>query len=386
MKSKFYIMASLLVVLCMLWSCGGSGGSEESSAQNTVAVSFAVSAPNGELNKVISATSSNLLSTAVYQYKATPNWTSEFGTIQGTQADWKDFDKTTGNVGYFAVGSWTFEVRIMDSTKTYTLYQTQKADTANNIAAGVTKYVNTSVTAAAPIEILVYKESDGKGTIAFGGTSTLSAPTCGENEKLIATYGKVGGSAIGQALNLTKGTAAAGFTPFTGSITNVDAGVYWVTVTRNDGTNNIGSSTTMVEIYGGKTETISGTVESGKWINTFFDIKGIKTITGTLATEATLPVVKNASPATTAVALKLSGEIQENGVKDTTATATMKYYLTVNGDVTAVTPTDGVYSWDVTSKDPGDYYVGLIVADKDNTISANAATTLKVTIKPAPAP
>ena len=385
MKSKFYIIASLLVVLCMLWSCGGSGGSEESSAQNTVAVSFAVSAPNGELNKVISATSTDLLSTAVYQYKATPNWTSEFGTIQGTQADWKDFDKTTGNVGYFAVGSWTFEVRIMDSTKTYTLYQTQKADTANNIAAGVTKYVNTSVTAAAPIEILVYKESDGKGTIAFGGTSTLSAPTCGENEKLIATYGKVGGSAIGQALNLTKGTAAAGFTPFTGSITNVDAGVYWVTVTRNDGTNNIGSSTTMVEIYGGKTETISGTVESGKWINTFFDIKGIKTITGTISTTATLPVVKNAAGDTT-VALKLTGEIKENGQKDTTATASMKYYLTVNGNVTDVTSdiTTEVYSWDVTDLDPGDYYVGLIVADKDKTISANAATPLTVSIEPAP--
>ncbi len=373
MKRKLCIFAAVLAAVCMICSCGGGSGSSE--AQDAVAVTLAVSSADGNLSKSISATSTDLLTSAVYQYKATANWTSEFGTVQGTQATWKTFTKGSA-IGYFAPGSWTFHVRVVkngtestdDSESVIVLYKTA--------AAGVPGYVNPSVTSEAPIEIAVSKVNTGKGTIAFGGTTkTLSAPTCSANEKLVATYGKVGTTTVSGTVNLTKGTASGGFTPFTGTKTGVDAGVYWVTITRNDGTNDVGASTTMVEIYAGQTETISGTVESGKWVNTFFKITGIKEITGNISTTTT-SVVKG-----TAISFTIGGEITENGIKDTTATNAMKYYLCVDGAMTSITPTSGTYSWATSSVPYGNYEVGLIVTDANNTISASASDPILVTIK-----
>ena len=375
MKSKLYIIASILAVLCLICSCGGGSGSDSENAQKTVAVSFAVN--TDAASRAISATSTDLLSTAKYQYKAIANWTSEFGTPQGTKTEWTDFTvnaSKVGSIGYFAVGSWTFHVRVMDAEKAITLYETAQA--------GVTAYVNSAVTVNNPIEVAVTKKTDGKGTINFGdyaddGTYTLSAPACGASEKLVVTYGEVGSDAIGSPLELSKGATAAGFTAFKGQIANVNAGVYWVTITRNDGTSNVGSSTTMVEIYSGKTETVEGTVQAGVWVESFLAIKGIKTIEGTISADKNY-VVKN-----TSVVFTITGTVKENGL----ATAdSVTYYFCVNGTRTPITLTEGKYTWDTSSVDYGDYEISLIVSDANGTISASAPTHILVTVSDHPLP
>ena len=335
MKFKHFGLVAMMVAICLICSCGGGSGSDSDNAQKVVALSFAVDTDDAQ--RSISSTSTDLLSTAKYQYKATANWTSEYGTPQGTKTEWTDFTvnaSKVGNIGYFAVGSWTFHVRVLDSSKTITLYET----TQN----GVVEYVNTTITENNPISIPVSKVNEGKGTINFGdylanGTYTLSAPACGDDEELIVTYGPVGEAAIGNPLSLTKLTTVNGFTGFKGQITNVNAGVYWVTITRNDGTADVGSSTTMVEIYSGKTETVKGTVQAGKWVETFIKIAGIKTIAGNISTNTNC--VQKGTP----VVFDISGAISEYGV-ETNDTVIYEFY--VNGVKTTVVPDNqGQYSW-----------------------------------------
>ena len=50
----------------------------------------------------------------IYQYKATPNFGKD---VRGTQSEWKNFTNNA-SVGYFAKGSWTFEVRVVYGTVT----------------------------------------------------------------------------------------------------------------------------------------------------------------------------------------------------------------------------------------------------------------------------
>ena len=124
MKSKFYIIASILAVICMLCSCGGGGGSADGEAQKVVAVSFDIN--TGDSAKVITVYNPDVMSLGVtYQYMAIPSFTSEFGGTnkdnpQGTQRTWKDLNMngfTSTDELYFAQGHWTFHVRVADEAK-----------------------------------------------------------------------------------------------------------------------------------------------------------------------------------------------------------------------------------------------------------------------------
>lgn len=401
MKSKFYIFASILVVLCMICSCGGSGGSAESEAQQVVALSMDVNTDNS--TRAISVTNPTL-DGFTYQYSAKALFDSEFGTPKGNTVTgsgttvnlgWTDFaDTTTGLVGDFAQGYWEFQVRVIkkaasgysvDDPTTYTLaYQT---DAAEKI------YLNAKTTAA-PIVINVVKQTDNangaKGTLSIASITAATADP--EYDKLVVSWGK-----IGAAQEDTTDIAATSRTtsnPYRTTFTNtisMDPGQYWVTFAYSDGTNIVGASTKFVEIIKNVITTVSGALDANKWVATSFTIKGIKTIT----CENTATSSEYAKASVDYIDFSFKGWLTENTTK---LTDDVKYYFSdgVNPPVLIGTyegsdSTARSYRWYINDNAEttnvtenvakGYYYITIIASDSTGTLATENATPIKITIK-----
>ena len=86
MKGKVFAFFSALIVVCMLFSCGGGSGSDSDSAQKAVAVGFDLNIVGTEA-KSISAEAPTYDDIQIW-YKAIPQWTSQDGIkIQGDTRD-----------------------------------------------------------------------------------------------------------------------------------------------------------------------------------------------------------------------------------------------------------------------------------------------------------
>ncbi len=380
MKSKFYILASVLVVLCMLCSCGGGGGSD-GEAQKAVAITFAVDTDEAA-SRVISVYNPDITQGAIYQYKATANFSNEFGTPQGTQTTWKDLtiDFTDGvkstDTLYFAQGSWTFHVRVIlrnDTTYNATtgtpctlLYQTESA--------GVTQYINASkTTVVAPVTRQI---DDGADGILF--VNGINAPDTSGADKLVITYVSLSNpSDSGTVDTITNPTIANGRSTFTKNGIPVAPGIYSMTFTLKDSSDNeVGASTKTVEIIKDITTPVTGAMDAGKWVAAGFEIKGIKTIEATLTT-STVSVAQG-----TPVVFAITGVIKDNGVPTNPAEPVTFYFYPGNGLAGGtITLNNGKYSWDTTNVPVGYYTVSLIATDASGTL-AMSPISLKITVTP----
>lgn len=375
MKSKLYIIASILAVLCLICSCANGGSGSEEDTQKTVAVSFAVDGLDTPA-KVITVRNPDVMGQAVYQYKASANFTSEFGTPQGTQTTWKDltmsgFNSTDTDL-YFAQGSWTFQVRVILKGQNYNaetgtpctlLYQTAQE--------GVTQYINAS---SKTVSANVTKQIDNSanGTLFVNGIST---PDTSGADKLVVSYGPIGGAQSVLA-TITDPEISAGRSTFTKNGITVAPGIYAMTFTLKDSSDNeVGASTKTVEILKEQTTPVTGAMDAGKWVAAGFAIKGIKTIEATLETDD-VSVTKG-----TPVVFDITGTIKESGVATNPAEAVTFYFYPGNGLAgSSITLKNGQYSWATTDVPRGNYTVSLIATDAAGTLVTSPAS-LNIIVK-----
>lgn len=251
MRKKIIFFINIVIAIALMYSCDAGGGSGADNSQ-LCKISFAAYSEDGRVNnRLVSVTNADPLDGATYQYKATPLWTSDFGSVQGTTNGWVDYEPGD-SLGYFAVGPWEFEVQIL-SYSGHQVYHGTIQTYANPGAASVT--------------IEVAKVSDGVGTLSI----TAYTHTAVADDILDVSYGLVSDLQMLDAIEtLTVNNPAhdyvANKSTFTKSITQIPAGVYWVTLTYKTGPlTRVGGVTTCVEIVPGETSSISGWIETNVW-------------------------------------------------------------------------------------------------------------------------
>ena len=376
MKSKFYILASILAVLCLICSCGGGGGSSDGDAQKTVAVSFAVN--TDAASRAITVTNPNVLNGATYQYTATPNFTtSDFGeNPKGKQTTFADLTmdatNTSTNTLYFTQGNWTFDVRVIIKGANYA---TDSTDFTLLYSGSATQYINATDN---NVEVTVTRQIDrGNGTLDVNAVTSVAASSA---DDLVITYGAIG-SAMSELATIDSAEVAAGRSSFTNRSISVPAGIYVMTFTVKDkyGTP-VGATTKTVEIVKGVTTPVTGTIESGKWVSTSITVKGVKTITCEMTVTKT-----TFTKASENVAITYKGWISENG--DATDDDVTFYFSDgMSAPVELDTfegseSTEHTYNWVLTSVAPGYWYPTIIASDEAGTLITNDNNANKITIQ-----
>ena len=391
MKGKTAVLLSVLVALCMLCSCGGGSGSDSDSAQKAVAVGFDLNIV-GDTAKAISV-SEQSYDGIQFWYKAIPQWTSEYGNIQGDTryAAGKDannfvqlnsftYSNPTGTVGYFAQGQWAFDIEVRTADGSAILWKT--SDT-------VKKYINET---EKNFTFTVTKNIDNtkKGTVTFNVTT---------NKKSITDFFEVSYTPINSTTPVTviddldetgTGNVTADDAELSGS-TQLDAGLYAITVKYYSAAGKlVGSSTVAAEVIPGGNIRVGGTIENQTYQQTAFTIKGMYKLGVTVeATQTTgeRVVGQDAAGADIKVPTIVAGQ-------PITFTATPS--ITDLAGAVDINPTY-YYRWDnaaptttatynPTPANPGDFYCDCIVyAEYEGSIIGSASFTFKF-IAEVPAP
>ncbi len=414
MKGKVFAFFSALIVVCMLFSCGGGSGSDSDSAQKAVAVGIDIEI-NDSVAKAIKVTDQNYNDLEVW-YKATPQWTSdELKSIQGTTlpaatSTTPDYIKLTdtanskfkypnfsGEVGYFAQGKWEIKIQIRKpiSDKTAAeypvLWETPSTQplvfiNENNKSFTFTVEKNTTLT--------------GTGTVKFD----VSTNKKGITDYYEVSYSKIGTTDSGIISGLEQagiGNTTDDYVTLKGT-TSLPVGFYAVTVKyysaikidKVPATDTepeipevparlVGVSTVAAEIIPGGFIEVKGTIENQEYQKTAFTIKGMyklgltvksTSITGE-STESgfnasganeTVPTVAVNTPLTFNATPSLK-DLAGNPVSDS-----QTYYYIWNG----VSSESATYNYKPTV--PGNFYVDCIVYFKsgDNVIGS-ASTTFR---------
>ena len=383
MKTKVFVLTTILAVICLVCSCssGGGGGHDSANgvAQKIGTVSFEVLTDSVE--RSISVTNPTIMAGAIYQYTAAANFTStEFNPPQGTQTAWADLTMTTLNPYksenlYFAQGSWTFNIRIIkkgsnyvatDAT-TYTLLYESAATTqyinkgANNVDVEVTRVIDTT--------------SGAKGTLKVNGVTSHKVSSA---DKMVIKYGAIGDTNLA-TLDTIDASASGEVTTYTKDI-DVTPGVYIMTfaITDENG-NEVGVDTRVVEILKGVETKVEGTVQANIWVATSITVKGVKTIT-CITTSTDNEYTKN-----TEVPIKVKGYISDSGI----ATEEVVSYYFCDG-IHAPVPfgpyagsatDERTYNWNTANVAKGNYYITVIASNAAGTLATCVVPPLKITIK-----
>lgn len=368
MKGKVFAFFSALIVVCMLFSCGGGSGSDSDSAQKAVAVGFDLNIV-GDISKAISATDPDYRNIQFW-YRAIPQWTSHDGIeIQGdtrnnrgkdannfVQLDSNTFTyaNPTGTVGYFAQGQWAFDIEVrkpLNAGGSAVLWKT---------AASVKQYINSEEN----ITITVTKNIDNnkEGTVTFN----VTAPKTANTDSFEVYYKSVGTAGDGTKITsgLTKGGADdASEATLTGSY-DLAAGIYAITVKYYSAADTlVGASTTTAEVIPEGTVTVRGSIENNKWQQTSFTIKGMYKLTATVTASEISTKGTVTAPGT--VNFTCAPTITELNGAAVTPAPTYSYEWRLNGAI--VGDNSSTYEWTMTAGDANqDAYVECLVYFKDN--------------------
>ena len=382
MKFKFLGLVAILAAICLICSCGNGSGDSENAAPKTVALSFAVNAEGGALKTI--AVEFDGIDVDTYQYKATALFENEFGTPQGdTDGAFVDFvDSETGEAGMFAQGKWEFEVRCLQDE--VVVYQT---------AEPVEAYVNASTTT---IEVTVVRQfEEGDGTLII---DAITAPAYSEweaAEEGMSDYLVISGDFGDDITIYSSGTTNSGTTDapnyrstFENEGIEVAAGIYTMTFTVYDkGGHEVGSATRVVEIGVDLETTVSGALDSGKWLTETFKvtekhIELVITATDPAATSDSEAISVNVNDT---VEFVCTGTIKEGDTAVTDEEIT--YNLYVNGTKRFTTTNDSgtevTLEWDTTDVDPGYYEVHIVATGVNLTTDGGDEAVVLVTVNPA---
>ncbi len=379
MKFRFLGLVAILAAICLICSCGNGSGDSENAAPKTVALSFVVNTDDGALRAL--AVTNPAITVVKYQYKATAKFSTEFGTPQGdTGGAFVDFASSTatgGEAGMFAQGKWEFEIQGLDA-------ETNGAVVCKTAAPLVT-YVNASTTS---IDVFVVRQfASGTGTLIING---VTAPTYSQFVAAAdATETTPAVEAKCDKLEITGGPATytidattdadGKLSTFTKTFTEVAAGIYTMTFTVKDSAGNaVGSTVKIVEIVNGKETTVTGNIDSGKWLTESFKVAE-KTIT--LAVSASATDIAKAEGAK--ITFTFTGSIKEG---DTVTDEKVKYFFSDGNTVTPITIAENAtapytYDWVIgTTVAEGYYYPCIIASDEGETLKTEGATAIKVTV------
>ncbi len=296
MKKLLSVLTALIVV-SMLFSCGGGSGSESAAESAPVKVSFAVETGN-DLAHVVSV--NNPGATYTYWYAAVPQWqgvdhtspkgaTTAYGQVPSDNEYVQITDYAAGkDIGLFAQGSWKFYARVKNGNDI--VYEGNTTD-----------YISVSHNEIAVDVDLV--AANGNATVSID----IETPNTGASSTITVAYS---GQASGTFTPIAKNdpnpaTNGAGWSRFTAS-KELAAGSYQFVITSSDGTAQVGKTTLAFDIIPGVDRTISGTMENGVYQTTMFtiNIPSIK-MTLTSAGSAT-SVAKNSSLLYTCAAEKVN--------------------------------------------------------------------------------
>lgn len=367
MKFKFLGLVAILAAICLICSCGNGSSDSDNAAPKTVALSFVVNTDDGALRAL--SVENPEITVAKYQYKATAKFTSEFGKQGDTAGEFVDFaDSETGEAGIFAQGKWEFEIQGLDADGAVVCATAEPLVT----------YVNASTTT---IEVFVVRQfTSGTGTLIISGVTAptysydASDETAVKCDKLVITGGPA-------EYTIDATTDADGvLSTFTKTFEGVAAGIHTMTFTVQDSEGNpVGSTVKIVEIVNGKTTTVTGNIDSQKWMTETFSV-AFKTIT----LEVTAPDPASCKKGGE-VTFTFKGYISEGS---TATTENVTYYFSdgksapVEIETYAGSETDEhTYVWTV-DVDPGYYYPCIIASDSTGNLKTEGATAIKFTVNP----
>ncbi len=309
----------LCLAMIFVCSCQNGGSDDLASGPSLVSVSFDISSYGPD--RTVSLSGGRGSVSSVY-YKATPQWTGSENAY-GKIGDWTQvaaFEGTTGTIGLFQQGQWTFDIQVR-SAKGAVLYTGTE-----------TAYVNASGT---PVVFDVASAFDDtmKGTITVDVDATRVVAS---GDKLLISYGSVDDRAdaddtITVVPNGSSTETKADFDKET--IDNLAAGMYWVKLEYKNGDNTVGAAALDVTVDGGETAAITGTLDYGLFQNASLSVNGLAVLNLTLAAknnsdEAVTQIAKNQTVTFTCTATPADG-------------ATYQWYI--NG---ALMPgNEATYSW-----------------------------------------
>lgn len=256
--SRTYIFILMTLLIIGLSACSNGGSSDN----GPVKVSLAVDAYHGAASRIVSVEEAVDLSSFVFFYKATPQWTgSEFASITGQTAGFVKINsyRDGKELGYFAQGKWLFEVEARLSSDETTVVFSGSAET----------YISSSNFA---ITVPVIGQADDDGTVYI----SVLAPTVSESDTLTITYsGTSSGSVSAGDIEIERTTGDDRWTSFLVDSLALPAGQYTFCLTYNDGTDDVGGATVAINVNPGMTTSITGTVESGVWQNESVSMTGL---------------------------------------------------------------------------------------------------------------
>ncbi len=296
MKRKLLVLLTLVAAVSMICSCGGSG-SGSSEAENTVSLSFNVASTDGVIEKTLSVTNPSITNRA-YWYKATPQWTSEYGTVAGAKSAWTSFTPGTALATKFAQGSWLFEVQVTLTPSSATsasesdpvIYASTSTDKST------VRYISESTNS---FDITVEKSiiSGKTGTVYF----EIKSPRAAESgDYLVIQSGAVGSdpatkvAASNDENPVITTTDANGFRVFKLTKDDFATGLYNFKATYYSAANKaIGAQVVTAEVVEDQTTTVKGSLENGVWIASTLNLKGIYTLSAVMKANNTATEPEN---------------------------------------------------------------------------------------------
>lgn len=241
-----FVYIFILLIALSLTGCTDSGSSDNDSVQVSLSVS------SDSLNRIVSVDDSvNFSSFSIY-YKATPQWTgSDFASAQGAVASFQKINSYYSGIslGYFAQGSWLFEVEARLASDETIVVFSGSAET----------YISTG---NRNVVINLYRSSTDQGTVSI----TVLAPSVSENDVLRIDYtGADTGTVDSNDIVISRSGGEDRWTTFTLTDASFDAGLYTFFLTYNNGTADVGGAVVAVNVNAGMSAAITGTVETGVW-------------------------------------------------------------------------------------------------------------------------
>ena len=405
---KALSVLSILIVISMLFACGGGGGGGGSGsgggngAKKTVAIRFDLSLSNEVKKSIDYSPDPNYYNDIEFWYRAIPQKVSNDGSAVGDTRNVAGKDKayfvkltfmdhnnkipasmrnSSGTVGYFTEGQWAFDIEVRKPVnkssyvvlwKTFSpIVKTINAKN-NNITFLLSKNIDSSKKGIVNFDITVLKTSDTDYFKVYYSDIDPNKP--GE---------------IPITAGLIKGVSQDGTKATLTGRTELSSGLYLIKVQYYSNTDVwVGGDITEVEVLPSGEVTVSGSIRSDHVHETFFTLKGMYKLSVSVSAtpvnkinnENDIYSVSKASTGT--VHFTCTPTITEFDGSPVANEPTYYYEWRINGAKVNANNDEASYDWVLAPEDTKqNAYVDCIVYFKDNeTVIGSACATFRLVI------